>query len=145
MGKCVEVCVDDMIVKSSSYLQHSKDLAKCSQPFKYNLRLNPKKCVFGVDNEKFLGFMLIQRGIEANPDKCKAIIEIVAYNLKEVQRLVGRLTTISRFLPKLATKPDPLSTSSKNPRSFHRMNSASIFSKISRKSWCPLRSCRNQT
>ena len=52
---------------------------------------------------KFLGFMLTQCGIEANPEKCKAIIEMRSpTTVKEVQRLIGRLTTISRFLPKLA-------------------------------------------
>jgi len=47
--------------------------------------------------------MLTQRGIEANPEKCKAIIEMRSpTTVKEVQRLIGRLTAISRFLPKLA-------------------------------------------
>jgi len=47
--------------------------------------------------------MLTQRGIEANPEKCNAIIERRSpNNVKEVQHLIGRLTTISRFLPKLA-------------------------------------------
>jgi len=50
-----------------------------------------------------------QRGIEANPKKCKAIIEMCSpTNIKEVQRLVGHLTAISRFLPKLANKTRPM-------------------------------------
>jgi len=52
--------------------------------------------------------MLNQRGIEANPEKCKAIIEMRSPNtIKEVQRLIGRLTTISCFLPKLAEQTQP--------------------------------------
>ena len=43
---------------------------------KYRLKLNPEKCVFGVEAGKFLGFLLTERGIEANPDKCAAIITI---------------------------------------------------------------------
>jgi len=74
-----------------------------------NLRLNPDKCVFGVDRGKFLGFVLTQRGIEANPEKCKAIIEIRSpTTIKEVQRLIGRLTAISRFLPKLVEQTQPI-------------------------------------
>jgi len=101
---CVEVYVDDMFVKSPSHHQHAEDLAAVFSALRqYNLRLNPDKCVFGVDRGKFLGFMLTQRGIEANPEKCKAIIEMRSpTTVKEVQRLIGRLTAISRFLPKLA-------------------------------------------
>jgi len=68
-GHCVEVYVDDMVVKFPSHHQHAKDLeAVFSALRQYNLRLNPDKCVFGVDRGKFLGFMLTQRGIEANPE-----------------------------------------------------------------------------
>jgi len=77
MGKCVEVYVDDMVVKSPSHHQHAQDLSKVFSALRqYNLRLNPDKCVFGVDRDKFLGFMLTQRGIEVNPEKCNAIIEM---------------------------------------------------------------------
>jgi len=66
------------------------------------MRLNPEKCVFGVPIGKFLGFMLTARGIEANPDKCTAIAEMRSpKNLKEIQRLVGHLMSLARFLPKL--------------------------------------------
>jgi len=110
MGQCVEVYVDDMVVKSPSHHQHVEDLsAVFSLLRQYNLRLNPNKCVFGVDRGKFLGFMLTQRGIEANPEKCKAIIEMRSpTTIKEVQRLIGHLTTISRFLPKLAEQTQPI-------------------------------------
>jgi len=109
-GHCVEVYVDDMVVKSPSHHQHAEDLAAVFSALRqYNLCLNPDKCVFGVDRGKFLGFMLTQRGIEANPEKCKAIIEMRSpTTVKEVQRLIGRLTAISRFLPKLAEQTQPI-------------------------------------
>lgn len=75
---------------------------------KYNIRLNPKKCIFRVQGRKFLGFMLTHRGIEANPNKCKTIIAMRSPNtLKRVQRLIGRLAALSKFLPRVAdtTKP----------------------------------------
>ena len=110
LGRTVEVYVDDIIVKSPNPKQHSTDLAEVFKALRtYNIRLNPEKCTFGVDGGKFLGFMLTQRGIEANPEKCQAIIDMRSpTNVKEVQRLVGRLTAISRFLPKLADQTKPM-------------------------------------
>jgi len=110
MGQCVEGYVDDMVVKSPSHHQHAKDFSAVFSALRqYNLRLNPDKCVFDVDRGKFLGFMLTQRGIEANPEKCKAIIEMSnPTTIKKVQCLIGRLTTISRFLPKLAEQTQPI-------------------------------------
>ena len=52
----------------------------------YNMKLNPSKCVFGVTAGKFLGFMLSQRGIEVNPEKVRAIMELGPPRMvKEVQ------------------------------------------------------------
>ena len=57
----------------------------------YNIKLNPGKCAFGVTAGKFLGFMVSQRGIEANLDKIRAIIEMAfPKNVKEVQSQIGR-------------------------------------------------------
>jgi len=110
MGQCVEVYVDDMVVKSPSHHQHVEDLSAVFFVLRqYNLRFNPDKCVFGVDRGKFLGFMLTQRGTEANSKKCMAIIEMRnPTTIKEVQRLIGCLTTISRFLPKQAEQTQPI-------------------------------------
>jgi len=69
----------------------------------------PDKCAFRVEGGKFLGFMLTHRGIEANPKKCRAITEMRSpENIKETQRLIGRLTTLSRFVPRLAEKTKPI-------------------------------------
>ena len=73
------------------------------------MRLNPTKCTFAVEAGKFLGFMLTQREIEANPDKCKAILEMKSpTSLKEVQQLNGRLADLSRFLAGSALRSLPL-------------------------------------
>ena len=64
----MEVYVDDMLVKSREYENHLDDLKKTFNTLKqYSMKLNPSKCAFGVSFEKFLGFMVSQRGIEANP------------------------------------------------------------------------------
>ena len=58
---------------------------------KYNMKLNPAKCVFAVASRKFLGFMVSQQGIEANPNKVKAIIDVKSpKTVKEVQSLTGK-------------------------------------------------------
>jgi len=71
--------------------------------------LNLEKCVFGVRGGKFLGFMLTNKGIEANPDKCEAILNMRSpTNLKEVQRLIGRLNALARFFPILVEGSKPI-------------------------------------
>jgi len=75
LGRNVQAYVDDMVVTSHERGQHVADLEELFATIsKYRLKLNPEKCVFGVEGGKFLGFMLTERGIEANPDKCATII-----------------------------------------------------------------------
>ena len=77
MHKEIEVYVDDMMVKSETREEHFKALDKfLARLEKYNLRLNLKKCVFGVTSGKLLGHMVSERGIEVDPDKIKAIQEM---------------------------------------------------------------------
>lgn len=110
IGKNMEIYVDDMVVKSTTFEQYLKDLVEIfAQIRKYDIRLNPEKCVFGVGGGKFLGFMLSERGIEANPEQCQAVIEMRSpASVKEVQRLLGRLNSLARFLPRLAEKVKPM-------------------------------------
>ena len=73
----MEVYVDDMLVKSMDEANHLDDLKETFSTLrKYNMKLNLAKWVFDVASGKFLGVMVSQRGIEANPDKVKAIIEV---------------------------------------------------------------------
>ena len=77
IGRNVQVYVDNMLVKSRREEDHLKDLGETFGTLRsYNMKLNPSKCAFGVAAGKFLGFMLSQRGIEANRDKIRAIVEI---------------------------------------------------------------------
>ena len=71
----MQAYVDDMVVTSQEKDQHIADLDELFTTIaKYKLKLNPKKCVFGVEVGKFLGFLLTKRGIEAKPEKCATII-----------------------------------------------------------------------
>uniref|UniRef100_A0A2N9GPK1 Uncharacterized protein n=1 Tax=Fagus sylvatica TaxID=28930 RepID=A0A2N9GPK1_FAGSY len=106
IGRNVEVYVDDMLVKSKEEDGHLDDLRETFQTLrKYQMKLNPSKCAFGVYSGKFLGFMVSQRGIEANPDKIKAILEMQPpKNIKEVQRLTGRIAALNRFMSRSTDK-----------------------------------------
>ena len=81
IGKTMEVYVDDMLVKSKTTADH---VAYLSNTFvvlrKYQMKLNPLKCAFRVAFEKFLGFMVNHQGIEANPEKIQALIDMRSPN-----------------------------------------------------------------
>uniref|UniRef100_A0A2N9GJD4 Reverse transcriptase n=1 Tax=Fagus sylvatica TaxID=28930 RepID=A0A2N9GJD4_FAGSY len=98
IGRNVEVYVDDMLVKRKKDENHLADLKETFQALRrYNMKLNPAKCVFGVSSGKFLGFMVLQHGIEANPDKIKAILEMSPpKTVKEVQSLTGKAAALNR-------------------------------------------------
>ena len=73
----VEVYVDDMLVKSQDEGRYLDDLQETFDTLRqYHMKLNPSKCAFGVSSGKFLGFMVSHRGIEANPDKIQAILDM---------------------------------------------------------------------
>ncbi|XP_016198995.1 uncharacterized protein LOC107639951 [Arachis ipaensis] len=104
IGKNTEVYVDDMVAKSTYTTDHVNDLKEIFQQLQmYNMKLNPEKCAFGVQGGKFLGFMLTCQGIEANPEKCQAILNMRSpKTVKEVQQLTARLAALARFLPRIA-------------------------------------------
>jgi len=87
IGQNVQAYVDDMVVTSKEKDQHVVDLEELfSMIAKYNLKLNPDKCMFEVEGRKFLGFLLTERGIEANLDKCATIIGMRSpSSVKEIQ------------------------------------------------------------
>ena len=72
--KEIEVYINDMMVKSSTREGNFEALDKfLARAERYNLILNPKKCVFGVTTGKLLGYIVSQKRIEVNPDKVKVI------------------------------------------------------------------------
>ena len=89
LGRNIQAYIEDMVVTSVKADQHVADMEKLFTTIaRYNLKLNPDKCVFGVPTGKCLGFLLTKRGIEANTDKCATIMEIRSLtNVKEVQRV----------------------------------------------------------
>ena len=96
----MEVYIDDMLVKSKERFDHTKHLQEAFELLRrYDMKLNPLKCVFRVSSSKFLGFMVTQRGIEANPIQLKAIMDSQAPTSKKgVQQLTGQLVALGRFI-----------------------------------------------
>ena len=95
-----------MLVKSLHEEDHLGDLRETFDTLRlYNMQLNPGKCVFGVTAMKFLGFIVSQRGIEVNPEKVWAIIELeLPRTVKEVQSLNGKIAALNWFVSKVMEK-----------------------------------------
>ena len=84
LGKTMEVYIDDMLVKSKQRSDHVTHMQEAFELLRaYDMKLNPSKCAFGVSAGRFLGFMVTQRGIEANPAQLKDILESLAPNLRK--------------------------------------------------------------
>ena len=105
----MEVYIDDMLVKSTTVELHIAHLSKAFQILReYNMKLNPAKCAFGVSAEKFLGFIVDNRGIEVNLDKIKVVLDMPSpSSIKEVHRLTGRISALSRFVSNASDKCRP--------------------------------------
>ena len=109
LGKNIEIYIDDMVVKSKVVSEHLGDLGTIFEILRrYKLRLNASKCSFGVGLGKFLGYMVIHRGIEVNPDQIKAINNLQpSRNPKEVQKLTGMATALNRFISRSVNRCRP--------------------------------------
>ena len=110
MHKEIEVYVDDMIAKSRVEEDHVANLRKLFERLrKFQLKLNPAKCTFGVKSGKLLGFVVSEKGIEVDPDKISAIQNLAPPRTqKEVRGFLGRLNYIARFISQLTYKCDPI-------------------------------------
>jgi hypothetical protein len=105
----VKVYVDDIMVKTKRGLTLVEDLTLVFDKLRATrTKLNPDKCVFGVSAGKLRGFLVSHRGIEANPEKIKAI-EAMRHptRIKDVQKLTGSLAALSRFISRLVERALP--------------------------------------
>ncbi|RDY10101.1 Retrovirus-related Pol polyprotein from transposon 17.6, partial [Mucuna pruriens] len=111
---------DDMVAKSEEGRSHCESLKRVFGILRrHQLRLNPEKCSFEVQAGRFLGYMLTERGIEANPEKCRAIISMRSpQSVKEVQQLMGKVVALSRFISKVFDIATPVLETLKKGRSF---------------------------
>ena len=109
IGHTIDVYVDDMITKFREPIDHVKHLEETFEQLrKYRMKLNLEKCAFGVTSGKFLGLLVSHRGIEANPEKIRVVIEIKSpQTVKEVQSLTEKLAALNRFISQATDKCHP--------------------------------------
>jgi hypothetical protein len=110
IGRNVHAYVDDVVVKTKQSATLLDDLKETFANLRrYRMKLNPEKCTFGVSDGHLLGYIVSQRGIEANPSKIKAIEALEPpTKLRDVQKLAGCLASLSQFVSRLREKAMPL-------------------------------------
>ncbi|CAN6692803.1 unnamed protein product [Malus baccata var. baccata] len=110
IGRSMEVYIDDIVVKSKTEEQHLTDLRQALTRMRmHKLKMNPKKCAFGVREGNFLGFLVHQKGVEVDKNKSRAIMESPSSTNKvQLQRLLGKINFLRRFIANLAGKIQPL-------------------------------------
>ena len=89
LGRNMEAYVDDVVIKTRKAEMFLSDLAETFGNLRrFSMKLNPGKCTFGVPSGKLLGYMVSQRGIDPNPEKIVAIMNMrTPTRLLDVQKL----------------------------------------------------------
>ena len=109
IGGMVEVYIDDIVVKSKTREEHTQHLQEVFHLLRgYDIKLNLSKCTFDVRADKFLGFMVTQRGIKVSPDQIKAVMGTpTPSNKKDLQRLTSKLVALGCFIARFTYKLRP--------------------------------------
>jgi hypothetical protein len=109
IGRNVEAYIDDIVVKSEKHGDLLNDLKKTFDNLhKFKMMLNPKKCVFGMSSGKLLSYMMLSRGIDVNLKKVEVIEKLQPpQTRKEIQKVAGMMTALSRFISKLGERGMP--------------------------------------
>nr|GEZ01054.1 reverse transcriptase domain-containing protein [Tanacetum cinerariifolium] len=109
IGRNLEVYVDDLVVKSRMEKEVIRDTEQTFKTLrKINMKLNLKKCAFGMREGTFLVYKVDADGVRGSPDKVKAVIDLPSPKcLKDVQKLNGKLASLNRFLSMSAEKSLP--------------------------------------
>ncbi|GKC53812.1 reverse transcriptase domain-containing protein [Tanacetum coccineum] len=95
IGRNLEVYVDDLVIKSRTEDEIIRDIEETFKTLReINMKLNPKKCTFGVEEGMFLGYKVNTKGIKVCPDKVDAVLSLPSSKcLKDVQKLNGKLAS----------------------------------------------------
>ncbi|GJW90159.1 reverse transcriptase domain-containing protein [Tanacetum coccineum] len=109
IGRNLEVYVDDLVIKSRTEDEIIRDIEETFKTVReINMKLNLKKCTFGVEEGMFLRYKVNTKGIKVCPNKADAILSLPSLKcLKDVQKLNGKLASLNRFLAKSAEKSLP--------------------------------------
>ncbi|GJZ50206.1 reverse transcriptase domain-containing protein [Tanacetum coccineum] len=109
IGRNLEVYVDDLVIKSRTEDEIVRDIEETFKTLReINMKLNPKKCTFGIEEGMFLGYKVSTRGLKVCTDKVDVVLSLTSPKcLKDVQKLNGKLASLNRFLAKSAEKSLP--------------------------------------
>ncbi|GJW16966.1 reverse transcriptase domain-containing protein [Tanacetum coccineum] len=109
IGRNLEVYVDDLVIKSRTEDEIVRDMEETFRTLReINMKLNPKKCTFGIEEGMFLGYKVSNRGLKVCPDKVDVVLSLPSPKcLKDVQMLNRKLASLNRFLAKSAEKSLP--------------------------------------
>ncbi|GKE51516.1 reverse transcriptase domain-containing protein [Tanacetum coccineum] len=109
IGRNLKVYVDDLVIKSGTGDEIVKDMEETFQTLReINMKLNPKKCTFRIEQGMFLGYKVSTRGLKVCPGKVDVVLSLPSPKcLKDVQSLNGKLAILNRFLAKSAEKSLP--------------------------------------
>ncbi|GJR81076.1 reverse transcriptase domain-containing protein [Tanacetum coccineum] len=109
IGRNLEVYVDDLVIKSHTEEEIIRDITETFKTLRQiNMKLNPKKCTFGMQEGMFLGYKVSTHGLRACPEKADTVLSLPSPRcIKDVQKLNGKLASLNRFLSKSAEKSLP--------------------------------------
>nr|ABA97323.1 retrotransposon protein, putative, Ty3-gypsy subclass [Oryza sativa Japonica Group] len=120
LRRTVEAYVDDIVVKTKTRDSLIDDQRETFDNLRrYQMKLHPEKCTFGVPSGKLLGFLVSRRGIEANAKKIKAIENMKSpTRLNKVQRLTRCMASLSCFVTRMGERGQPFFALLKKPDKF---------------------------
>ncbi|GJR42446.1 reverse transcriptase domain-containing protein [Tanacetum coccineum] len=109
IGRNLEVYVDDLVIKIRTEEEMIRDIEETFKTLRQiNMKLNPKKCTFRMQEGMFLGYKVNTDGLKVCPDKADTVLSLPSSRcLKDVQKLNGKLASLNRFLSKSAEKSLP--------------------------------------
>ena len=108
IGVIMEVYIDDIVIKSAVHKSHLADLRLAFERMRrYGLKMNPLKCAFGVSAGKFLGFIIYDKGIKVDPKRIEKIKKVQAPTCKDLQKFLGKVNYLRRFIANLSGKIIP--------------------------------------
>lgn len=109
IGRNVELYVDDTIIKSPGETVLLKDIKETFKALEtYQMKLNPEKCMFGVNERHFPGYYVTSEFIQPSPSRVEQLLEVGSpHSLRDMQGLDGKLTTLVCFISKSVEKAMP--------------------------------------
>ena len=115
-GYPCEIIMDDLLVWGETQEEHDMNLRKVfARASEIGLKLNPSKCKFRLPEVGYIGHVLTSEGLKPDPEKTQAIIDIPPPgDITALQRFIGMVTYLAKFVPNLSGEAAPLRELLKN-------------------------------